>query len=186
MGARAVFLIGFMGSGKTSVGKQLARRLGWEFVDLDARIRAREGKSIPEIFEDRGEAGFRAAETTALVDLTESLDRDSAVALGGGAFAQEQNRRLLASSSWPSVFLQAPVEELWRRCSDDPEIRPLRQDRKQFGRLHAERLPFYQQATITVETSGKDPEVICAAIEEALQRNEGGAKSAPRSSAESN
>jgi shikimate kinase len=179
MGARAVFLVGFMGSGKTSVGKQLARRLGWEFVDLDARIRAREGKSIPEIFEDRGEAGFRAAETSALVDLTESLERHCVVALGGGAFAQEKNRGLLAS--WPSIFLQAPVAELWRRCSDDPEIRPLRKDRAQFGQLHAERLPFYQQATITVETSGKAPEVICAAIEEALQRNEGGTESAPRS-----
>jgi shikimate kinase len=176
MGARAVFLIGFMGSGKTTVGQLLARRLGWEFVDLDARIRAREGKSIPTIFEERGEAGFRAAEASALVDLTESLERGSVVALGGGAFAQETNRQLLASSSWPSIFLHTPVEELWRRCSDDPEIRPLRKNREQFGRLYVERLPSYQQATITVETSGKDPAVICAAIEEALERNEGGAE----------
>jgi shikimate kinase len=167
MGARAVFLVGFMGSGKTSVGCELAQRLGWEFVDLDAHIEAREGQGIPQIFRDRGEAGFRAAETAALMDLTQSLEHASVVALGGGAFVQDANRELLRA--WPSVFLQAPVDELWRRCSEDEEIRPLRKDSDQFAQLHAERLPFYRQATVTVVTSGRDPASICAEIEAALQ-----------------
>lgn len=167
MGARAVFLVGFMASGKSSVGRELARRLGWDFVDLDAHIETREQRTIPEIFENNGEPGFRAAETAALVDLTQSLERDSVVALGGGAFAQERNRELL--QPWPTIFLQAPVDELWRRSSEDKEIRPLRKDRSQFDALYAERLPYYRQATLSIETSGKDPSVTCLEIESALQ-----------------
>src|SRR5258705_8221106 len=102
MGARAVFLIGFMASGKSIVGRELARRLGWEFVDLDSHIETREQQSVPEIFRNHGEPGFRLAEAAALLDLTQSLERDSVVALGGGAFAQDKNRELLRS--WPSVF----------------------------------------------------------------------------------
>jgi shikimate kinase len=149
------------------VGPELARRLGWDYVDLDSSIEARERKSVPEIFRDQGEAGFRRAESNALQQLTESLERNSVVALGGGAFAQERNRVLLRN--WPSVFLNAPVEELWQRSLADGVERPLRKDRDQFARLHAERLPFYRQATVTVETSGREVAAICAEIEAALQ-----------------
>ncbi|SRR5258708_6321747 len=166
MGARAVFLVGFMASGKSSVGRELANRLGWEFIDLDERIEARERQTVPEIFRDRGEHGFRQAETAVLQELTGLLGRASVVALGGGAFAQNKNRELLRS--WPSVFLQAPVEELWRRCSADPEIRPLRRDREQFTQLYEERLPFYREASLSVETLDKTPAAICAEIETAL------------------
>ena len=89
------------------------------------------------------------------------------VALGGGAFAQESNRTLLRN--WPSVFLDAPVEELWQRSVSDGVERPLRKAREQFARLHAERLPSYREATITVETAGRDVASICAEIERALQ-----------------
>jgi shikimate kinase len=167
MGARAVFLVGFMASGKSTVGPELARRLGWDYVDLDSRIEARERKSVLEIFRDQDETGFRRVESNALQDLTQSLDRNSVVALGGGAFAHEKNRALLRD--WPSVFLNAPSEELWQRSQDDGIERPLRKDWNEFARLHAERLPFYRQATITVETSGRDLTSICAEIEGALQ-----------------
>ncbi len=167
MGVRAVFLVGFMASGKTSVGQELARRLRWEFVDLDATIEAREQQSIPEIFRNKGEPGFRRVETAVLRGLTDSLNRDSVVALGGGAFIIEENRKMLRS--WPSVFLEAPVEELWRRSSEDQEVRPLRRDREQFARLYAERLPFYRQATLVLATSGKPLPSICLEIESALQ-----------------
>lgn len=167
MGARAVFLVGFMASGKSTVGPELARRLGWNFVDLDTRIEAREQLTVPEIFEKRGEDGFRVAETAALTHLTQTLEQDSVVALGGGAFAQDNNRELLRP--WPSVFLNAPVDELWRRCTEDTAVRPLRQDREQFARLYQHRLPCYRKARLTVETSGKDPISICAEIESALQ-----------------
>ena len=176
MGVRAVFLVGFMGSGKNTVGQELARRLAWDFVDLDASIEAREGQTVPEIFRLQGEPAFRSAETSALHDLlTNSLHRDSVVALGGGAFAQENNRELLRP--WPSVFLDAPPQELWQRCLQDEaesgsgtqvERRPLRKDPDQFARLHAERLPCYRQASLTVETSGKEPTTICLEIERAL------------------
>jgi len=168
---RAVFLVGFMGSGKNTVGQELARRLSWDFVDLDARIEAREGQTIEGIFRLRGEPSFRSAETSALRDLKNSLVRDTVVALGGGAFVQETNRELLRP--WPSVFLDAPVPELWRRClqseAGDRARRPLRQDPEQFARLHEERLPFYRLASLAIETSGKDVAEICREIQTGIQ-----------------
>jgi shikimate kinase len=177
MGVRAVFLVGFMASGKSSVGPELARRLGWDFVDLDTRIESREGQTVPEIFRNRGEPGFRLAETSALRDLlaefaTASMkhnapNANSVVALGGGAFAQEMNRKLLRH--WPSVFLEAPTSELWQRSLADGIERPLRASMDQFAQLYAERLPFYRQATVAVDTAGKTLAAICAEIEAALQ-----------------
>ncbi len=171
MGVRAVFLVGFMASGKSSVGPELARRLGWEFMDLDTRIESREGKTVPEIFRDGGESGFRSAETAALGDLLAgSLQRDSVIALGGGAFVQEGNREMLRP--WPTVFLEAPADELWRRSLTDGVKRPLRHDPEQFARLYAERLPFYREARVTVATHGKPLASICTEIEGALQLSE--------------
>jgi len=171
MGVRAVFLVGFMASGKSSVGQELARRLNWDFVDLDARIESRERQTVSEIFRDRGEPGFRLAETAALRDLTELLERDIVVALGGGAFAQPTNRELLRP--WPSVFLDAPLDELWQRSLEDATKRPLRKDRAEFARLYEYRLTFYRQATVTVVTSGKDLASLCAEIERTLQFRKG-------------
>jgi shikimate kinase len=171
MGVRAVFLVGFMGSGKSSVGKELARRLDWDFVDLDAWIESREHRTIAEIFSNRGEPGFRLAETAALGELIEKLARDSVVALGGGTFVQEENRTLLRP--WPAVFLEAPVDELWRRSAEEQEVRPLRKNREQFAGLYAQRLPHYRQAAVVVETEGKDLVSICAEIEGALQLGTG-------------
>jgi shikimate kinase len=166
MAVRAVFLVGFMACGKTSLGQQLARRLNWEFVDLDAHIEARERQTIAQIFQDRGEPEFRAAESSALRDLTESLARNTVVALGGGTFAQAVNRELL--QSWPSVFLDAPLDELWQRSLENAAIRPLRKDRSEFASLHQDRLPFYRQASVTIVTSGKDLDSLCVEIESTL------------------
>ena len=163
-----MFLVGFMASGKSTVGRELARRLGWEFVDLDTRMESRERQGIPEIFRDRGEPGFRAAETLALAELTQSLERNSVVALGGGTFAFVRNQNLVRP--WPSVFLETPLQELWQRSLDDATKRPLQKNTfGEFADLYYQRLPFYHQATATVDTSGKDPAAICAAIEVALQ-----------------
>jgi shikimate kinase len=167
MGMRAVFLVGFMGSGKTTVGQELARRLGWHFVDLDSRIEAREHQTVPEIFRLRGEPAFRFAETSTLTDLlTNPPERNVVVALGGGAFVQEKNRELL--TNLPIVFLDAPADQLWRRCQQDKAERPLRQDPAQFATLYARRLPFYRQASLVVQTSGKPVASICLEIEHAL------------------
>ena len=174
MGVRAAFLVGFMASGKSSVGRELARRLEWDFVDLDARIESRERQTVSEIFRDRGESEFRLIEAAALHDLMASLERDTVIALGGGAFVHPQNRELL--KTWPSVFLDAPVDELWRRSREDATKRPLRKDLDEFARLYESRLPFYRQATVTIVTLGKDPASLCAEIERTLQfRGENGA-----------
>jgi shikimate kinase len=166
MGVHAVFLVGFMASGKTTVGQELARRMGWDFVDLDALIQSRENQTVSEIFRDGGEQGFRLAETAALRNLvTGSLKRDSVVALGGGCFAQEMNRELLRE--WPSIFLEASVSELWQRSLTDGIERPLRTDSEQFAELYQARLPFYRQATVTIVTTEKDPASIC----DEIQRN---------------
>jgi shikimate kinase len=175
MEVRAVFLVGFMASGKSWVGSKLARRWNWDFVDLDARIEAREQQTVAEIFRQRGESGFRSAETSALCDLTQSLQRDSVIALGGGAFVQQRNRELLGK--WPTVFLEAPTSEMWLRSSKERSSssskeqteRPLRGDPEQFAKLYAERLPIYRQASVTIVTSGKDLDSICTEIERRLQ-----------------
>jgi shikimate kinase len=177
MGVRAVFLVGFMASGKSSVGQALARRLRWDFLDLDDHIAAREKKTVPEIFRSDGEAAFRVAESAALQHLMESLNQDSVVALGGGAFIREQNRDLLRG--WPTFFLDAPADELWRRCSLDPAERPLRKNREQFLQLYEERLPSYRSASGTVNTLGKTPAQVAAEIEGILLQNTAETRSDP-------
>ncbi len=151
----------------------MARRLNWDFVDLDARIESRERKTVPDIFRERGEAGFRLAETSALSELLTGLteantvESNTVVALGGGAFVQERNRELLRA--WPSVFLEAPASELWQRSLTDGIERPLRGCPEKFAQLYAERLPLYRQASVTIVTSGKDLASVCAEIERSLQ-----------------
>ncbi len=160
---RAVFLVGFMGAGKTSVGRALSRRLGWDFEDLDDRIQAREQRTIEEIFERSGEAYFRRAEHEALRELIVGLSSSPRViALGGGAFAQAHNARLLAEGGFLTIFLDAPIEELFRRCQQEPIERPLRRDLQQFRELNEQRRPSYLKAALRIETSGKDIEMVAA------------------------
>ena len=154
-----------MGSGKTSVGQVLSRRLKSEFIDLDARIEARQGCTIPEIFRNHGESGFRQAEHEALLELIGEMKASPAVAaLGGGAFVQAENLRLLEASGVPVVFLDAPVEELWERCQLEDKQRPLAQDVNQFRQLYESRRPLYMKAALCIETSGKDSETIADEI----------------------
>lgn len=151
-----VILVGFMGAGKTSVGKELAGLLGWPFEDLDDRIQFREGRTIEEIFRDSGEAEFRRCEHMALRDLlTESESNSRVIALGGGAFAQPENVSLVQDRNIASVFLDAPIQELFRRCQEQELKRPLRQDEAQFRKLYEIRRPLYVAATHHVETNGK-------------------------------
>jgi shikimate kinase len=163
---QAVVLVGFMGAGKTTVGQALARQLGWSFEDLDDRIELRERCSIPEIFNRLGESGFRRAEHDAVVEALAELVPGRVLALGGGAFVQAENAALIAQ--FPVVFLDAPAEELWRRCQGDSSQRPLRQGFDQFCRLCEIRRPYYLRASLRVETSGKDIETIAAEVCRAL------------------
>jgi shikimate kinase len=156
---RAIFLVGFMGAGKTSVGRQLAHRLGWRFLDLDELIEERQGRSIAEIFRDSGEAAFRREETAALLELLKNRrQRRLVVALGGGAFAQPLNLQALKRSALPVIFLDAPLEELRRRCGPKADTRPLFQDENQFRQLYEARRSSYMQADLRVETAGQTVE----------------------------
>jgi shikimate kinase len=162
---RAVFLVGFMGAGKTTVGRVLSRRLGLPFEDLDDRIQLREGKTIEQIFRESGEAEFRRAETAALRELLGELGSSRrVVALGGGAFVQPANAALIEQAEGHSVFLDAPVDELMRRCADEPKERPLQQDLKQFRELYEERRRSYMKAAIRIETNGKDVDTVAAEV----------------------
>lgn len=162
---RAIFLVGFMGAGKTSVGRVLSRRLGWPFEDLDDRIVTREGRLIKEIFRDSGEAEFRRVESAALRELLGELGLSPrVVALGGGAFAQAENAALLEEAGVHSVFLDAPVEELFRRCEQEQRERPLRQNAKQFRELYEKRRASYMRAKLRVETNGKDVDAVAAEV----------------------
>ena len=190
MPTRAVFLVGFMGAGKTAVGRVLGRRLGWPFEDLDDRIEAREGRSIAEIFRNFGEAEFRRAERAALRELFQELESSGprVVALGGGAFAQAENAALLKSAGVATIFLDAPAEELWRRCHQQEAAheanaareRPLRQDEARFRQLYSERLPHYLAATVRVDTLGKDIEAVGVEIAATLKLQDAVGKKKPR------
>jgi shikimate kinase len=170
--ARAVFLVGFMGAGKTSVGRALSRKLGWRFEDLDDRIQAREGRGIPEIFQHSGEAHFRRSEVAALVELLRESESSPVVAaLGGGAFVQEEIASLLADAGGMTIFLDAPAEELWRRCANDAVNRPLRRKEAEFRQLYEARRPRYLRAQMRVETEGREIEQIVSAIVSGLGLN---------------
>ena len=165
---RSVFLIGFMGAGKTSVGRALSRRLGWEFIDLDERIQDRQGRSIEKIFEQSGESGFREVEHSSLKDLVAESDAPPrVVALGGGAYIQTSNAELLARNGMTVIFLDAPVEELFRRCRQEKAIRPLRRDIEHFRDLYEKRRPTYAKADLILDTNGKTIESLA---EELLKR----------------
>jgi shikimate kinase len=162
---RTVFLVGFMGAGKTAVGRALSRRLDLPFEDLDDRIQQREGKTIDEIFGESGETEFRRVETAALRELLGELGSSHrVVALGGGAFVQPANAALIRKAAVHSVFLDAPVDELLRRCEEEPKKRPLRRDSKQFRELYAARREAYMKAAVRIETNGKDVDTIAAEV----------------------
>jgi len=166
---RAIFLVGFMGAGKTSVGNALAETLRWKFEDLDDRIVAQESRSIAQIFAEHGEAGFRVAERKALVNALEELPATGVVmALGGGAFVPSENSALLALPGFRTIFLNAPVEELFRRCNEPSVARPMRQGFEEFCRLHTQRQSAYRKAQLTIETSGKQVHEIADEIAAAL------------------
>ncbi|HKD79850.1 MAG TPA: shikimate kinase [Candidatus Angelobacter sp.] len=177
---RPVVLIGFMGAGKTTVGRALAGILHCRFQDLDDLIEQRERQAVAEIFATAGEAGFRQAESAALRDVLrddllqndpvqEQAGRsDLVLALGGGAFVQPLNRTLLEQSGAVTVLLEAPLEELRRRCQSEHKVRPLALQEASFAELFAARRDDYLLARYRVQTLGKPVEQVAAEIAQLL------------------
>ena len=122
---RHIILIGFMGAGKSTMGRLIANKLGCKFIDTDIYIEKKEGRSIPEIFADDGEAYFRSAETDALKELLKS-DEKHVLALGGGTPLLEENRELLKASDAYVIFLKISAKDAYERLKDDVS-RPLLQ-----------------------------------------------------------
>lgn len=170
--SRHVFLVGFMGSGKTTAGRELARRRGWEFIDLDQTIEQTAARTIDAIFREQGEAAFRQHETAALQNLLHSKESQGfqVIALGGGAFVQPANRTLIDSVRAEVIFLDAPVDELLRRCRAQSEVvRPLLQNESRFRRLYDERRPHYQTARIKIDTHQRTVNDVVDEIEQSLE-----------------
>lgn len=162
----SVFLVGFMGSGKSTVGPRLAAELGLPFADLDDDIEARDGRTIAEIFSADGEAAFRDLEYAAL---RARVVRGEPVvlALGGGAFTFARNRELLPGAG-KSVWLDCPFEVAHRRVEGFAH-RPLARDPAQFRALFEKRRADYALADIQVASGGDEPSGIVRAILEALR-----------------
>lgn len=159
-----IYVMGFMGCGKTTVGRQLAQRLGWEFVDLDEEVERHAESSIREIFARHGEQSFRSIESGILVEQVKLVGMGQArvVALGGGAFSEECNRDTMRQAGL-SIWLNVPLEELWARVSGS-DHRPLARDRKKFECLYEERLKDYVKADCTILAGLKYPSKIVAEI----------------------
>ncbi len=140
--AKNIYLIGLMGAGKTTIGRQLAKALQWPFYDSDKVIEDNTGVNISTIFEYEGEAGFRMREQLIIEQLTE-LD-DIVLATGGGAILKEQNRNFLINHGFV-VYLQCSVDKILQRTKRDNQ-RPLlntENPRKRLETLFAERDPLY-------------------------------------------
>lgn len=164
----AISLVGFMGAGKTTVGRALAARLGWIFVDLDDLTQARDGRTIPEIFQKSGEKAFRDLERQLLKEFVSSSRANASVlSLGGGAFIDNTNQHLLRENEIPAVFLDAPAEELFRRCQQPGVDRPLLSDRNGFATLYERRRPAYMNAAFCIQTAGRE---IASIVDEIMNR----------------
>lgn len=152
--ANNIFLVGPMGAGKTSVGRQLAKAMNYEFLDSDREIEARTGVNIPTIFDIEGEAGFRKREQQMIDELTQ---REGVVlATGGGAILARENREWLQQRG-TVVYLSASVDQLYKRTRRDRN-RPLLQTdnpRQRIAELLDTRDPLYREtADITLDTDG--------------------------------
>ena len=151
-----VYLVGFMGAGKTTLARALGARLDWRVEDVDERIETREGRAISNIFAREGEAYFRDVERQVLLDLLPV--RHAVVATGGGTFADPENRALINRDGL-SVWLDVPLSSLIDRVPSDGR-RPLAADRPRFEHLYQTRRAAYRQAHLRLDGEGAAVEAL--------------------------
>ena len=163
LAGRSLYLVGMMGSGKTSTGRPLAERLGYGFVDADAVIEQAAGCSIPEIFDRDGEAGFRSLESQVLSAISQR--HSLVVATGGGVVTQPENWGMLHSGI--VIWLDVVPDQLLQRLNADSTVRPLLQSADPEAALNAllnERRPLYAEADLTVVINDETPEAVADGI----------------------
>jgi len=158
-----IYLIGFMGAGKTTVGRRLAKKLGWKFIDLDDEIERSEGRAIADIFRDHGEIHFRQLEHLCLQRISSSIFGDkSVIALGGGAYLYPENRAL-AENTGLTVWLKASFAKVVDRVKIDG-TRPKFTGTEQAEALYQTREAYYALAKIHVSTDDGTPETVAEEI----------------------
>ena len=163
--ARPVFFVGFMGAGKTSVARRLARTCG--VASVDTYLERREGKRVKEIFAQAGEDGFRAIETDVLRELAGK--EPLLVSCGGGVVKRDENRAILRDAGFV-VYLKVTADEAKSRISDT-STRPLFQDLDAARKTSEERLPLYAEvADLTIDTAGKNVATIAREVQSALEK----------------
>jgi shikimate kinase len=167
-----LILTGFMGTGKTEVGRRLARALGRTFVDTDRLVEAKAGRSVAAIFAEKGEAGFRALEREAVAEACGLSD--AVIATGGGALTDPENRRRLAAAG-PVICLTASPDDILRRVGD-PANRPLlagaTTEAERLGRIRdllAARAAVYASAIHTIDTTGLTADQVVERVRAAVE-----------------
>jgi shikimate kinase len=154
--ADKLYLVGFLGAGKSTVARAMGRATGWRVEDIDERIEARERRTIAAIFAQQGEAHFRQLERQALGELLP--DRHIIVATGGGTFAEADNRALMLADG-TVAWLDLPLGRVVDRVPLDGR-RPLAADRAQLEQLYARRQLSYAQAHVRIDATRPVPEVV--------------------------
>jgi shikimate kinase len=162
-----IYLIGFMGAGKSTVGRRLAKKLGWTFIDLDEEIESRERRTIADIFREHGEPHFRNLERLCLKDVS-ALSK-TVVALGGGTFIDPANRDL-AEKTGLTVWLKVSFAKVVHRVRIDG-TRPKFTDKEQTERLYQTREPFYSLARVHISTDEGTPEAAVDQIIEVFRKS---------------
>lgn len=160
MAVQHIYLVGFMGAGKSTVGRELSLKLAWPFVDLDTEIEKAENLPVREIFARSGEAHFRELERQHLKRLSETPP--AVIALGGGAFVDASNRAVVESTG-VAVWLDTSFSTIKDRIRPDG-TRPLMKDVEQFRMLYERRCPSYRLAKIHVRTDNRLPDAIADEI----------------------
>lgn len=156
-----------MGCGKTRVARELARRLGVVMVDLDDQVTKRVGRTPAQLIVEDGEPAFRAIEFDTLRNVLQIGDA-KVIALGGGAWIQEANRRLLDQYRCLSIWLDAPFEMCWTRISASQEVRPLGKTREQALALFEQRRPVYELANVHIAIHEENFEDLVSRIQSAV------------------